>query len=88
MSDIKHSDPGEKPEADTGIIDLRRNPYRGILAELAREQGVCRQAVQKRMRRGDPETLALLAVKIRERTKKMKRYKRALRIRDGVAAEA
>jgi len=46
---------------------LRRQPYRGILTEIAREEGVTRQAVQKRTSRGNPDTLARIAAKVHER---------------------
>ncbi|MBS1914299.1 MAG: hypothetical protein JST22_20080 [Bacteroidetes bacterium] len=46
---------------------FREPPFRGILAEIAREEGATRQAVQKRTSRGDPDTLARIAVKVRER---------------------
>ncbi|HVZ38517.1 MAG TPA: hypothetical protein VHI13_04520 [Candidatus Kapabacteria bacterium] len=49
---------------------FREPPFRGILAEIAREEGVTRQAVQKRTSRGDPDTLARIAVKVRERQSK------------------
>ncbi|HVZ40318.1 MAG TPA: hypothetical protein VHI13_13645 [Candidatus Kapabacteria bacterium] len=48
-------------------LSLREPPYRGILTEIAREEGVTRQAVQKRTSRGDPDTLARIAAKVRER---------------------
>ncbi len=60
-------------------LDFRRHPYRGILAEIAREEGVERQAVQKRMKKGDPETLARIAEKVKERDAKVRKYHRALR---------
>ncbi|HVZ40530.1 MAG: hypothetical protein JST22_06960 [Bacteroidetes bacterium] len=59
-----------------GALDLRRHPYRGILAEIAREDGVERQAVQKRAKRGDPDTLARIARKVRERDAKLADYTR------------
>jgi hypothetical protein len=62
----------------TGKFDLRKHPYRGILAEIAREDGVERQAVQKRARRGDPDTLARIAAKARERVAKVNAYRELL----------
>lgn len=59
-------------------LDLQRQPYRGILAEIAREEGVVRQAVQKRARRGDPDTLARIAEKVRERDAKVAAYESLL----------
>lgn len=60
-------------------IDFRRHPYRGILAEIAREDGVERQAVQKRMKKGDPDTLERISTKMRERKAKVDRYKKVMR---------
>jgi hypothetical protein len=59
----------------TGKLDLRKHPFRGILSEIAREDGVERQAVQKRARRGDPDTLARIAAKVRERVAKVNSYR-------------
>lgn len=59
-------------------LDLRKHPYRGILAEIAREDGVERQAVQKRAKRGDPDTLARIAEKVREREAKVRQYHEVL----------
>ncbi len=50
---------------------LRRYPFRGTLTEIACEEGVTRQAVQKRTSRGDPDTLARIAVKVRERRRRI-----------------
>ncbi len=61
-------------------MDFRRHPYRGILTEIAREDGVARQAVQKRVKRGDPDTLARIAAKINERTAKVAAYKKAANV--------
>ncbi|HVZ40629.1 MAG TPA: hypothetical protein VHI13_15220 [Candidatus Kapabacteria bacterium] len=47
--------------------NLRRQPLRGVLSEIAREEGVTRQAVQKRVSRGDPDTLARIVAKVRAR---------------------
>ncbi|HVZ37717.1 MAG TPA: hypothetical protein VHI13_00420 [Candidatus Kapabacteria bacterium] len=47
--------------------NLRRQPFRGVLTEIAREEGVTRQAVQKRAARGDPDTLARIALWVRAR---------------------
>lgn len=60
-------------------VDFRRHPYRGILAEIAREDGVERQAVQKRMKKGDPDTLARIAEKVQERNEKVRKYQKAIR---------
>ncbi|MEO5929257.1 MAG: hypothetical protein ABIR47_04945 [Candidatus Kapaibacterium sp.] len=47
----------------TNHLDLQRKPYRGILSEIAAEDGVSRQAVSRRMHRGDPDTLLRIAKK-------------------------
>jgi hypothetical protein len=60
----------------SGTPDLRKHPYRGILSEIAREDGVGRQAVQKRARRGDPDTLIRIAAKIRERNRKLAEFRK------------
>lgn len=60
-------------------IDFRRHPYRGILAEIAREDGVERQAVQKRMKKGDPGTLQRITEKVQTRKRVVDRYKRTMR---------
>lgn len=59
--------------------DFRRYPLRGILTEIAREDGSTRQSVQKRAMRGEPDTLARIAEKVRERRKKQAAFVRALR---------
>lgn len=59
--------------------DFRKHPFRGILAEIAREDNVTRQSVQKRALRGDPDTIARIAVKVRERRWKQGALARALR---------
>jgi len=61
-----------------GKVDFRRHPYRGILAEIAHEDGVGRQAVQKRLKKGDPMTMARVAEKVRERNEKVRKYRRAM----------
>ncbi len=66
-------------------LDLRRHPYRGILSEIAREEGVLRQAIQKRAKRGDPETLARIAAKVRERDAKVDDYHRMVAERAAAA---
>jgi hypothetical protein len=65
----------------TSKLDLHRLPYRGILAEIAREDGVARQAVQKRAKKGDPDTLARIDAKKRTRDEKLKEYNNMLRSR-------
>lgn len=60
-------------------IDFRSHPYRGILSEIAREDGVQRQAVQKRMVNGDPETLERIAEKVKTRKQAVDKYNRVVR---------
>lgn len=59
--------------------DFRRYPYRGILAEIAREDGTTRQAVQKAARRGSPDILQRIAAKMQERRRLVRRVRRLLR---------
>ena len=60
-------------------IDFRYHPYRGIFAEIAREDGVERQAVQKRMRKGDPYTLDRVTEKMKVRKRAVDKYNRTVR---------
>lgn len=60
-------------------ISFRRYPFRGIYAEVAKDLGVQRQAVQKAARRGNPDTLARIAAKIRERKQLAEELKALLR---------
>ncbi|HVZ37881.1 MAG TPA: hypothetical protein VHI13_01260 [Candidatus Kapabacteria bacterium] len=48
-------------------VDFTRPPFRGILSEIARENGTTRQAVQKSASRGNPDVLAQVAAKARAR---------------------
>lgn len=50
-----------------GTLDFCLHPYRGILSEIAREEGVKRQAVHQRMKKGEPRTLERIAEKVRGR---------------------
>ncbi|HVZ38925.1 MAG TPA: hypothetical protein VHI13_06590 [Candidatus Kapabacteria bacterium] len=48
-------------------VDLGHYPFRGIFTEIAREDGVSRQAVQQAARAGNPRILRRVAEKIEER---------------------
>ncbi len=54
-------------------IDLRKNPYRGVVRELAEEEGVTRGAITKAVRvYRNPRIIALLLEKIRKREEVMR----------------
>lgn len=48
-------------------IDITKAPFRGILAEIAREDGVSRQAVHQSAQNGNPKLLERIAEKVEER---------------------
>jgi hypothetical protein len=62
-----------KPE----MPDMGRYPFRGIYAEIAREEGISRQAVKDAADRGDPDILARIAAKVEERKSILRTYKDA-----------
>jgi len=64
-------------------IDFRRHPFRGILTEIAREDGVRRQSVQRRVQRGHPGTLARVAEKVRERREVIEDFRRTVQAAAG-----
>lgn len=70
-----HGQPGRQPHCG----GFQRYPYRGILSEIAAEDGVKRQAIRKRALRGDPDTLARIAAKMQERSAKVRRARNAMR---------
>lgn len=77
--DNSYDNPSTTKDMKLGKVDFRRHPYRGILAEIAKEDGVGRQAVQKRLKKGDPATLARVAEKVQERNAKVLKYRKAIR---------
>lgn len=48
-------------------IDITKLPFKGIMAEIARERGVSRQAVQQAAKKGSPNILERIAEKVEER---------------------
>jgi len=62
-------------------IKLNKNPYRGILTEIATEQGVSPQAVWNAIYRDrNPRILTILAQKISERKQIIRKIKRELEV--------
>ena len=57
-----------------GSVDLNHYPFRGIFTEIAREDGVSRQAIQQAARAGNPRILHRVAEKIEERRAMMKKF--------------
>lgn len=57
---------------------LRRNPYRGIRAELAKEMGVHWMTLYRAVMRGDLRILAAIADKMEQRDREIER------VREGV----
>jgi hypothetical protein len=62
-----------KPEK----VDVHHYPFRGIYTEIAREEGVTRQAIQQAAEKGNPRVLGKIAQKIEERRALLKKYNRA-----------
>ena len=60
---------------DTNML---RYPFRGILAEIAREDGVTRQCIQKAARRGNPDIVRRIIAKVEERRQDLERLQREL----------
>ena len=58
--------------------NLSKYPLRGIIAEIAREKGITRQAVRNAYQRGNPDILRRMAEKAIERYAKVAQYKRVL----------
>jgi hypothetical protein len=52
---------------DLKLPDLKRVPYRGVVSEIAKEQGRTQQAVSLAIRCLDPEILEILALKCETR---------------------
>lgn len=48
-------------------IDFRQNPYKGVISEVAREEGVSQQAISDRVKRRNVRTMRLVIAKVRER---------------------
>ncbi len=47
---------------------IKKSPYRGVLTEIAKEQGVTRQAIHDAVFvRRNPRILTILAMKLRQR---------------------
>jgi predicted DNA-binding protein YlxM (UPF0122 family) len=62
-------------------IKLNKNPYRGILTEIATEQGVSPQAVWNAIYRDrNPRILTILAQKISERKQIIRKIKREMEV--------
>ena len=60
---------------------INKNPYRGIITEIALEQGVTPQAIWNAIYRDrNPRILALLSQKIRERKQIIANIKRELEV--------
>jgi predicted DNA-binding protein YlxM (UPF0122 family) len=55
-------------------VDMHRYPFRGIYSEIAREEGVTRQAIQQAARKGSPKILQRIAEKVEERKAMLKKY--------------
>jgi len=66
-----------KEDTEPGKPDMGRYPFRGIYAEIAREEGISRQAVKDAADRGDPAILAKIASKVEERKSILRTYKDA-----------
>lgn len=62
-----------KPEK----VDVHHYPFRGIYTEIAREEGVTRQAIQQAAGKGNPRILGRIAQKIDERRALLKKYSKA-----------
>lgn len=60
-------------------VDLRRNPYRGVIAEIAREQGVSEGSVRYALRARNPRICEIFSRKVEERLKKVERFEVLLR---------
>ncbi|MEO5929174.1 MAG: hypothetical protein ABIR47_04525 [Candidatus Kapaibacterium sp.] len=60
------------------MVEMSRGPFRGIYAEIAREKGISRQAIQKGVRQKRPDILQLVAEKIEERKRKIDHYNRTI----------
>jgi predicted transcriptional regulator len=58
---------------------LNRNPYRGIITEIAREQGVTPQAVRQSVMQKNVRMIEILMQKIRERESVVKKFEKELR---------
>ncbi len=58
-------------------VDLCHYPFRGIYTEIAREDGVTRQAVQQAARKRNPRILDRIAEKIEERRAMLRKYDHA-----------
>ena len=58
-------------------VDVHHYPFRGIYTEIAREEGVTRQAIQQAAQKGNPRILNRIAQKVEERKAMLKNYSKA-----------
>lgn len=58
---------------DVSKINFKRNPYRGILTEIAEEQNCTRQNIYQGVKNYNPQILAILATKLSNRNNDLKR---------------
>ena len=58
-------------------VDVHHYPFRGIYTEIAREEGVTRQAIQQAAQKGNPRILDRIAQKVDERKAMLKNYSKA-----------
>jgi len=55
---------------------LNRNPYRGILTEIAKEQGVTPQAVRQAVMLNNVRIIEILTKKIKERERIIREFEK------------
>jgi len=57
-------------------INLKKQPYRGLIKEIAIEQGVTQQAISKALKFRNPRIIGLVSVKIKERNDAIRSYEK------------
>lgn len=60
-------------------VDLRRHPYRGVIAEIAREQVVSEGAIRYALRVRNPRICEIFSQKVEECRKKIERFEALLK---------
>lgn len=61
-------------------INFRKNPFRGIISEIAKSEGVSRVSIHISIKQKNPRILTLVADKINQRKKIMSDYETAVAI--------
>jgi hypothetical protein len=66
-------------------INFRRAPYRGLISEIAREEGVTQGAISQALRMKNPKVMQIVADRARQRREayeeEVRRYEEAMTVK-------